>query len=133
METPPDPQEEPPVYALRLTASANAALLDAFAFQIDAAGEARAVEWQGALLRTIAGLATFPTRKPAAPEASRFAPPPVRAALFQAAPGAALWRILFRVIAHSPDGPTVQIVTVRHSASRPLTRQEAQAIDATNR
>ena len=135
----PDP-DALPVYAVRFTPYALRSLESAIGFVYDHCGKEGAeaaeyaTEFVGRLYVAVGTLATLPNRYPLAGEVRRFAPPPVRVLPYRQQPGSPVWRVLYRVHeADANEGRRVEVVTVQHSASRPLTRQEAQAIDAANR
>ncbi len=124
----PEEDAPPPVYALRFTNRALADLDAAHARFVDMAGQGVADGWQDGLFDAIAGLATTPGHS-VAPEAARFRQD-VRQMLYRRRGSRVAYRVLFTVQASGLDGPVVTILTLRHGAMQPITRSEAQAIEA---
>lgn len=128
MTATPDGDAPPPTYALRLTQRALADIDAAHARFVELTEEAIADEWKDGLFDAIARLATVPGRQ-VIPESARFSQE-IRQILYRRPGSRVAYRVLFTALASSPDGPIVTIIAVRHGAARPITRAEAQAIEA---
>ncbi len=121
-----NPQEadEPRHYAIRVYEHATRDINEACVFLADSVSVEHANEWKKGLKDTIAGLSEFPRRCPLVTE--RFHRE-VRHFVYRH------YRVIFTIINEddfSEDPPTVMIMHLRHSASRPLTRREIREIEA---
>ena len=135
MNVPMEP--ELPNYALRILPYAARNLDEATLFVAETSGtndtDAYANAFRRGFFDLVRRLATLPYRFPVAPEAVRFAPPPVRTAPYQQNPSGPTWRVLYRIFEQSEnEAARIEIIAFRHGAQRPLTRAEGQAIDAAN-
>lgn len=121
-------------YALRFSPRARTEVRVAHARFMELAGEVVADAWREGLGETVSGLATYPRRRPqmAGPRGARFRRE-VRRMVYRR-PGSgrtgSAYIVLYAVEDDTPDGPLVSILSVRHGARRPLSRQEARAIEA---
>ena len=125
-----DGQDDQPlrVYRLRFTDHALA--------EIDAAhdrlaaynGKDAADTWEKGLFDEVAKLGTLPLRHPAPAEVARFRGN-VRQVIYRRSVQNS-YRVIFSVQDESLDGPTVNVLGVRHGAAKPITRAEAREMEA---
>ena len=120
--------EEPPSYALRMTPRAVSDMDAAYAHFVGTASLEIADDWKDSLLDAIAGLAFMPHRQ-TVPEVSRFKK--LVRQIVHRRPGSRIaYRVLFWVLENGLDGPMVTILALRHGAAKPITRTEAQEMEA---
>ena len=93
------------------------------------ADENVAEAWSEGLNTEIAKLAQFPAMWPLAEEDKLFREN-VRRMLYRRTPSGLAYRVLFVLRENPDDSPTVMVIHVRHAAQRPMTRKEAQEIEA---
>ncbi len=126
-----DPDSEKPVvYALRLQERAIRDINSAFVRFAEMISLDVAKQWRKGVREAISGLSTHPRRCPLVPE--RFQGE-VRQLLYRRPGSKTAYRIVFSITGeqmHSSDAPTVSILHVRHAAGRPITRKEAQQLEA---
>ena len=120
--------EEPPSYALRMTPRAVSDMDAAYAHFVGTASLEIADDWKDSLLDAIAGLAFMPHRQ-TVPEVSRFKKL-VRQIVHRRPGSRVAYRVLFWVLENGLDGPMVTILALRHGAAKPITRTEAQEMEA---
>lgn len=118
-------------YAVRLTERARRdadAARDRFA---EISGDAVADAWEDGLYEGIATLARLPDRLPMIPENNLFKSRrgPVRQFVYRRRSSAPAYRVLYVVMDGKPDdGPSVNVLHLRHGSARPITSAEARAI-----
>lgn len=121
-----NPQEtdEPLHYAIRVYEHAVRDINEACIYLAETISVEHANEWKTGLKDALAELSEFPRRCPLVTERFRRE---VRHLVYRR------YRVFFTIInedATSEDPPTVLIMCLRHSASRPLTRREIREIEA---
>lgn len=128
MNSAPDEDAPPPNYALRFSSRALADIDEAYLRFAELASQSVADDWKDGLFDAVARLATVPGRQ-IVPEATRFRQE-VRQIIYRRPGSRVAYRVLFIAQEEGPDGPVVNIVTVRHGAARPITRAEARDIES---
>ena len=128
MTSTPEGDASSPAYALRFSHRALADIDAAHARFVELTEQSVADDWKDGLFDAIARLAVTPGR-PLIPEAARFRQE-VRQIIYHRSGSRVAYRVLFTVQPSGPDGPVVNIITVRHGAARPIPRSEAQEIEA---
>lgn len=124
----------PRIYALRFSPRAHAEVKVVHARFMELAGEVVADAWRDGLGEIVSVLATYPRRyvQVPGPRGARFRRE-VRRLVYRR-PGSSksspAYLVLFAVEDDTPDGSLVTILTVRHAAQKPLTREEARVIEA---
>jgi len=127
--------ETPRIYALRFSPRARAEVRAVHARFIELAGEIVADAWRDGLGETVSSLATHPRRyaQVFGPRGARFRRE-VRRLVYRRPGGGnrtgPAYLVLYAVEDDTPDGPLLSILSVRHAARKPLTREEARAIEA---
>lgn len=122
--------EEPKSYALRLQERAVRDITLAYVRIGELVSVTVANQWRNELLGVIAGLATTPRRCPVVPENFKRE---VRHLIYQRSGSKTTYRVLFTISGEdelSPDPPTVTILHVRNSATRPITRAQIREIES---
>lgn len=130
MRHPESKDEQPLNYALRFTERARRDIDAETVYIAETSSPEIAIVWREGLYDTVASLAILPRRCPLAREQFRCE---VRQILYRRPGSRFAHRILFTFSgeeAVSSDAPTVILLHVRHSASRPLTKLQARAIES---
>lgn len=104
-------------FRVRPTRNAETEIMEAYEWMLENYPD-RAADWYNDLFETLASLQDFPNRCPLALENSLFTQE-VRQLL--QGKGKSVFRILFTI---QPEEEMVYILHIRHSARRPLRRQE---------
>ena len=115
------------VHRLRFTERTLAEVEAAHDRLAEYSGQDSADAWEKGLFEEIAKLATLPLRHPAPVESARFRGN-VKQFVYRRSRQSA-YRVIFTVREESQDGPTVVIFTIRHGATRPITRAEAKEME----
>lgn len=121
--------EQPQKWAIRISNRADNEITAARQHFERTAGEETAEEWQAGLRREIAKLSQLPARLPVAPEDKLFQET-VHVFLYRRTPRGPAYRIFFILKEAEQEAPTVGIIHIRHAAQKPMTRKEAQEIEA---
>lgn len=117
-------EDEPLVYAIRLTMEARLELDEEHNRLAELTNLQRADEWRNGLLEAIRTLATLPDRCVIAPEDELFKAV-VRQLLYRRKRGP-IWRILFSVYeANDNDPPIIRVHHIRHGAQASMTEWPA--------
>lgn len=117
---PPFSEDEPPVYAIRLTLEARLELDEEHNRLVELANFKMANEWRNGLLDAIRTLATLPERCVVAPEDELFKDV-VRQLLYRRKRGP-IWRILFSVYEADDNDPSmIRVHHIRHGAQASMT------------
>ena len=120
--------DSPLVYALRILPRAERDIDAHVVRMADVAGSDIARAWHVGLFNDIATLAQNPNRRAAVVE-NRYFRHDVRQILYRRTPAGPAWRVLFFIDEASEDGPTVNVLHVRHAAQRPISPAEARGIE----
>lgn len=122
--------EEPVIYSIRLTLRARRDISIARERFVALTDEDIADAWETGIEEAISHLATSPIR-PLIAEQNHFRIP-IRQLLYRrlgSNRSSPAYRVIYHVDTHSPDGPTVTIMAVRHASMAPITAEEAQIIE----
>jgi Plasmid stabilisation system protein. len=129
----PEPEEQPVVYAVRVSARAERDAFEALAYLEESAGPEVASEWYRGFVQARSSLSRYPGRFAVQVAESRLMGFEVRRLLYRR-PGsrnsAAGYHLYYLVREESDDGPVVLVFHVRHASRRPLTAAEAPALRA---
>ena len=119
-------------YAVRVLLRAGRDYDEALIRIAETEGEDAARRWDAAYIMALRSLAMYPRRYAVPPDAGGF-PGEVRSVTFRRDLGTAPYRLIYRVIEDSDDGPQVEVMHLRHAQAKPITRKEAREIEAQNR
>ena len=121
--------EQPVVYAVRVSARAERDAFEALARLEESAGPEIAAAWYRGFVEARGSLSRSPRRYAVQAAESRVMGFEVRRLLYRR-PGiaAAGYHLLYYIREGGEDGPQVLIFHVRHSARRPITPAEGRAI-----
>lgn len=124
-----DGDEQPTVYAVRLTHGALDDIAEARKRRLELTDDTTAEEWEASLVDGLSRLATFPNGYPMVAEARRFPGLTVRQMLHRRTSSANVaHRALFLVQDEGPDGPVVTVFHIRHASRRPISASEAAGL-----
>lgn len=115
-------------YAVRIRPFARAEIQEAYDRLVDFPGVAMANRWYESLLDLFTDLSSYPGRYAPARE-SRLFQSEIHVALHSLSPRSAVYRVLFTIQEAGDDPPTVQVLSMRHGARKPMTRAEARKIE----
>ena len=115
-------------YAIRLRRLAQRDMNDAINRIAILTDEKHAAEWHKSLLDKFAALASLPRRAPIAEE-NRLFRGEVRVIPYRFGSSGAFYRIFYSIHEPAEDAPFIQIMHIRHSARKPMTRAEAREIE----
>ena len=122
--------EQPQVYALRVTERAQRDLDAATLHFVAVASEESAVVWREGIYNVISSLATSPRRCSPVPERFRRE---TRQILYRRPASQTVYRILFTIVGEeetTSDAPTVSILHIRSAAARFIPRAQMREIEA---
>ncbi len=119
--------DSPIVYAIRIMPIAHAEIGLHRARIAATRGETEADSWEAGLEETISHLATAPIR-PLIAEQELFQNH-VRQILYRERRVSVAYRVLYRMLDETPDGPQVQILSVRPAAAQPIQPYETRQIE----
>lgn len=80
---------------------------------------------QDSLFAVLRQLATFPGKHVIAPE-NRFFTDEMRQLVYRRRPASPAYRVLFTILDDPEEGPSINVIHVRHGSRRPMTRTEAR-------
>jgi plasmid stabilization system protein ParE len=121
--------EELPVYALRLSPQAQQDLTEAAFRLVDLTQDQDAGErWGETLYIELGKMATLPRRFAVVGRETRLFGQEIRQMVYRRSESSIAYFIFFSIIENGEEGPTVNVIHIRHSRRKPLSRAEAQQI-----
>ena len=121
--------DDVPAYALRLSPQAQRDIVEAASRLASLAQDPEAGErWGEALYDELAKLATLPGRVAVAERQMRLFGQQMRRTIYRQTATSTAYLVFFSLTEEGEDGPTLNVVHIRHGSRKPLTRAEARQI-----
>jgi len=121
--------DDVPAYALRVSPQAQRDIMEAASRLASLAQDPEAGErWGDALYDELAKLATLPRRVAVAERETRLFGQQMRQMVYRQSASSAAYLVFFSLTEEGEDGPTLNVVHIRHGGRKPLTRAEARQI-----
>ena len=125
------PEEQPVVFAVRLTPRAEREIYGITADLLQSAGEETAGAWYRGVRDAITSLSRHPRRFAVQEAQSRLLGVEARRMLYRrpgSSRGSAAGHHLYYTVQEGEDGPVVTVFHVRHASRRPITATEGRAL-----
>ncbi len=121
--------EDVPSYALRLSPQAQRDIMEAAVRLASLTQDPEAGErWGEALYAELSKLATLPRRLAVAERETRLFGQQTRQMVYRQSVSSSAYLVFYSVTEVGEEGPTLNVIHIRHGSRKPLTRAEARQI-----